>query len=124
MVFMVLVALEGFDEEDGFDQRGEHRDDLLLILYGCDVEAVFGRSEIEGAAFDNLSVSKMNNHSMLHHSGTFSSQLVLLEVVLSIFSPNSIFQLGWLLHKTPEKVCYPALPTYGPFGVNSIGPIA
>ncbi len=43
--FVVLVAL---------DEGGEHRDDLLVILEGCDVEAVFGGGKIEGAALDNL----------------------------------------------------------------------
>ena len=74
MVFMVLVTLKGFDEEDGLDKGGEHRDDLLLILEGCDMEAVFGWAEIESAALDNLSVPKMNNHPMLYHSGALLSQ--------------------------------------------------
>jgi hypothetical protein len=52
--FVVLVALEGLHEEDGLDEGGEHRDDLLVILKSCHVEAVFGWDEIEGTSLDNL----------------------------------------------------------------------
>jgi len=64
---VVFVATEHFDEEDGLDHKSEHRDDLFFILECCDVEAVFGWCEIESAALDYLSVSKMNNHLMLCH---------------------------------------------------------
>ena len=60
--FVILVAAEVFHEEDGLDEGGEHRDDVLVIFESCDVEAVFGGGEIECAALDNLSVPKMNYH--------------------------------------------------------------
>jgi hypothetical protein len=73
--FVVLVAAEGFHEEDSLDEGCKHRDDLLLILYSRDMEAVFRGRKVKGAAFDNLSVTKMNYHPMLHHPGAFLSQI-------------------------------------------------
>jgi hypothetical protein len=89
--FVVLVTAEGFHEEDGLDEGGEHRDDVLVILEGCHVEAVFGGGEIECAALDNLSVPKMNNHPMLHHPGTLPSQIAPLQVVLFIYSARGSY---------------------------------
>ena len=85
MSFVMLVAPEGFDQEYGLDEGGEHCDHLPVIVEGRDVEALFGGREIECAALDNLSIPKMNNHPMLHHPGTLRSQVTPLQVVLFIY---------------------------------------
>jgi hypothetical protein len=89
--FVILVAAEVFHEEDGLDEGGEHRDDVLVIFESCDVEAVFGGGEIECAALDNLSVPKMNNHPMLYHPGALPSQVAPLQVVLLIYSARGSY---------------------------------
>jgi len=58
--------------------------DMFLIKMVTNVK-------VQRKTLDYLAISKMNYHPMFHHPGIFPSQVVLLQVVLYIFGPNTIF---------------------------------